>query len=80
MLQTRITIVGRGFAGLAAAKALPSVRAYILLTDRAIICFNLLLYQVATSELTPGQIGFPVRKKHSLPWARWGSGRTEENA
>ena len=62
MPQTRIIIVGGGFGGLAAAKALRNTPAQILLIDRTNHhLFHPLLYQVATSEPTPGQIGFPSR-------------------
>jgi NADH:ubiquinone reductase (H+-translocating) len=57
-----IVIVGGGFGGLAAAKALRNTFARIVLIDRANHhLFQPLLYQVATSELAPGQIGSPIR-------------------
>src|SRR6476660_6852093 len=57
-----IVIVGGGFGGLAAAKALRNSFARIVLIDRANHhLFQPLLYQVATSELAPGQIGSPIR-------------------
>jgi NADH:ubiquinone reductase (H+-translocating) len=53
----RIIIVGGGFGGLAAAKALKNTPAEVLLIDRNNHhLFQPLLYQVATSVLTPGQI------------------------
>src|ERR1700678_1896382 len=62
MPQTRIVIVGGGFGGLAAAKALHNTDAQIFLIDRTNHhLFQPLLYQVATSVLTPGQIGSPIR-------------------
>jgi NADH dehydrogenase FAD-containing subunit len=62
MAQPRIVIVGGGFGGLAAAKALKNVPAEIILIDRTNHhLFQPLLYQVATSVLAPGQIGFPIR-------------------
>src|SRR5258708_7655654 len=62
MSQTKIIIVGGGFGGLAAAKALRNTPAQILLIDRSNHhLFQPLLYQVATSVLTPGQIGSPIR-------------------
>jgi len=62
MAQPRIIIVGGGFGGLAAAKALRKARAEIILIDRTNHhLFQPLLYQVATSVLAPGQIGFPIR-------------------
>lgn len=62
MPQKRIIIVGGGFGGLAAAKALRNAPAQVLLIDRSNHhLFQPLLYQVATSVLTPGQIGSPIR-------------------
>ena len=62
MAQTRIVIVGGGFGGLAAAKALKNSSAQIILIDRNNHhLFQPLLYQVATSVLSPGQIGYPIR-------------------
>ncbi|HEY2107486.1 MAG TPA: NAD(P)/FAD-dependent oxidoreductase [Candidatus Binataceae bacterium] len=57
-----IVIVGGGFGGLAAAKALRKTPAQVTLVDRTNHhLFQPLLYQVATSELSPGNIGFPIR-------------------
>ena len=57
-----IVIVGGGFGGLAAAKALKNTPAHITLIDRTNHhLFQPLLYQVATSVLSPGQIGSPIR-------------------
>jgi len=58
----RVVIVGGGFGGLAAAKALKSASANVILIDRTNHhLFQPLLYQVATSVLAPGQIGSPIR-------------------
>jgi NADH dehydrogenase len=58
----RIVIVGGGFGGLAAAKALKNAPAEITLIDRANHhLFQPLLYQVATAVLAAGQIGSPIR-------------------
>jgi NADH dehydrogenase len=62
MPQPRIIIVGAGFGGLAAAKALKNTPAEIILIDRANHhLFQPLLYQVATSVLSPSQIATPIR-------------------
>src|SRR6201981_2369051 len=62
MSQPRIIIVGAGFGGLAAGKALKNTPAEILLIDRTNHhLFQPLLYQVATSVLTPNQIATPIR-------------------
>jgi NADH dehydrogenase len=62
MSQPRIIIVGGGFGGLAAAKALKNTPAEIILIDRTNHhVFQPLLYQVATSVLTPSQIATPIR-------------------
>src|SRR5579862_3045979 len=58
----RIVIVGGGFGGLAAVKALKNTPAEITLIDRTNHhLFQPLLYQVATSALSPAQIGSPLR-------------------
>jgi NADH dehydrogenase FAD-containing subunit len=58
----RVVIVGGGFGGLAAAKALGKTYARVILVDRSNHhLFQPLLYQVATSVLTPGQIASPIR-------------------
>ena len=57
-----VVIVGGGFGGLAAAKALRKAKARVILIDRANHhLFQPLLYQVATSALAPGQIASPIR-------------------
>src|SRR6202790_4279962 len=57
-----VVIVGGGFGGLAAAKALKKTPAQVILIDRTNHnLFQPLLYQVATSVLAPGQIGSPIR-------------------
>src|SRR6266404_1124262 len=58
----RVVIVGGGFGGLAAAKALCRAPVRITLIDRTNHhLFQPLLYQVATSVLAPGQISAPIR-------------------
>jgi NADH dehydrogenase len=62
MSRPNIIIVGGGFGGLAAAKALRNTPAEIILIDRTNHhVFQPLLYQVATSVLSPSQIGSPIR-------------------
>ncbi len=62
MPQPRIIIVGAGFGGLAAAKALKKTKAEVVVIDRTNHhLFQPLLYQVATSVLTPSQIATPIR-------------------
>ena len=62
MAQPKIIIVGGGFGGLAAAKALRKAPAKITLIDRTNHhLFQPLLYQVATAALTPSQIATPIR-------------------
>jgi NADH dehydrogenase FAD-containing subunit len=62
MAQTKIVIVGSGFGGLAATKALKNTSAEIILIDRTNHnLFQPLLYQVATAVLTPSQIATPIR-------------------
>jgi NADH dehydrogenase FAD-containing subunit len=57
-----IVIVGGGFGGIATAEALQNTPAQIVLIDRTNHhLFQPLLYQVATSELSPAQIGSPIR-------------------
>jgi NADH dehydrogenase len=57
-----VVIVGGGFGGIAAAKALKNARAEVVLIDRTNHhLFQPLLYQVATSVLAPAQIASPIR-------------------
>jgi NADH dehydrogenase len=58
----RIVIVGAGFAGLSAANVLRHVNGEVLVIDRANHnLFQPLLYQVATTVLSPAQIASPIR-------------------
>jgi NADH dehydrogenase FAD-containing subunit len=57
-----VVIVGGGFGGISAAKALRKAPVRVLLIDRTNHhVFQPLLYQVATSVLAPGQIAWPIR-------------------
>lgn len=58
----RVVIVGGGFGGLAAAKALRKAPVDITLVDRRNHhLFQPLLYQVAGAALAPGDIAAPIR-------------------
>jgi NADH dehydrogenase len=58
----RVVIVGGGFGGLAAARALRKAPVRTILIDRTNHhLFQPLLYQVATAVLTPAQIASPIR-------------------
>jgi len=62
MARRRVVIVGAGFGGLAATRALRHAPADVVLIDRTNHhVFQPLLYQVATAVLTPGQIATPIR-------------------
>ncbi len=58
----RVVILGGGFGGLEAAKALARAPVEIVLIDRQNHhCFQPLLYQVATATLSPSDIAWPIR-------------------
>src|SRR5215468_6960046 len=58
----RVAIVGAGFGGLEAAKALARAPVQVTVIDRVNHhCFQPLLYQVATGTLSPADIAWPVR-------------------
>ena len=58
----RVVIVGGGFAGLNAARALPPRPVQVTLIDRRNFhLFQPLLYQVATGALSPANIAAPLR-------------------
>src|SRR5256714_5054340 len=58
----RVAIVGAGFGGLNAAKALANAPVKITIIDRKNFhTFQPLLYQVATAGLSPGEIAAPIR-------------------
>jgi len=59
----KVVIVGGGFAGLYAAKALANQPVEVTLVDRKNHhTFQPLLYQVATAVLSPGEIASPLRR------------------
>jgi len=58
----RVVILGAGFGGLEATKALRRAPVEITLIDRQNYhCFQPLLYQVATAALSPADIAWPIR-------------------
>ena len=58
----RVVIVGGGFGGLAAAKALRGADIELTLVDRRNHhLFQPLLYQVATAALSPSEVAWPIR-------------------
>src|SRR6202790_3864748 len=61
--RKRVVIVGGGFAGIAAARALRHADAEVILIDRRNHhIFQPLLYQVATAVLSPADIAAPIRQ------------------
>ena len=59
----RIVILGGGFAGIAAARALQRCKAEAILIDRRNHhIFQPLLYQVATAVLAPADVAAPIRQ------------------
>ncbi|HLF00585.1 MAG TPA: FAD-dependent oxidoreductase, partial [Anaerolineales bacterium] len=62
MSTPNVAIVGAGFGGLRAARALRRAQANVVLVDRNNYhLFQPLLYQVATAGLSPDEIAYPVR-------------------
>ncbi|OFW10866.1 MAG: pyridine nucleotide-disulfide oxidoreductase [Acidobacteria bacterium RIFCSPLOWO2_02_FULL_67_36] len=62
MMQPNVVIIGGGFGGLYAARALERVAVRVTLVDRRNHhVFQPLLYQVATAALSPGDIASPIR-------------------
>src|SRR5438034_10588344 len=60
--QHRVVVVGGGFGGLYAAKALGRLPVHVTRIDRRNFpLFQPLLYQVATGGLSPGEIASPLR-------------------
>jgi NADH dehydrogenase len=58
----RVVVVGGGFGGLHAARALAGAAAQVTLIDRHNHhVFQPLLYQVATASLSPGDVASPIR-------------------
>jgi NADH dehydrogenase len=60
--RPHVVIVGGGFAGLYAARALKGAPVQVTVVDRRNHhVFQPLLYQVATAALSPGDIAYPIR-------------------
>ncbi len=60
--KPKVVIIGAGFGGLAAAKALKRAQVDIEIVDRRNYhLFQPLLYQVATADLSPADIAWPIR-------------------
>src|SRR5215472_10111619 len=60
--KPRVVILGGGFGGLYASKALKNAPVQLTVVDRRNFhLFQPLLYQVATGSLSPGEIASPLR-------------------
>ncbi|MEX0309258.1 MAG: NAD(P)/FAD-dependent oxidoreductase [Tateyamaria sp.] len=60
--RPKVVIIGAGFGGLAAAKALKHAPVDIKVIDRRNYhLFQPLLYQVATADLSPADVAWPIR-------------------
>lgn len=63
MAYTKVVIIGGGFGGLNAAKALKKAKLDVLVIDKTNHhLFQPLLYEVATAALSPGEIATPLRE------------------
>jgi NADH:ubiquinone reductase (H+-translocating) len=60
--RPQVVIVGGGFGGLEASKALANAAVDVTLVDaQNHHCFQPLLYQVATASLSPADVAWPIR-------------------
>ncbi len=60
--RAKVVIIGAGFGGLAAAKAMARADVEITILDRRNYhLFQPLLYQVATADLSPAHVAWPIR-------------------
>jgi NADH:ubiquinone reductase (H+-translocating) len=60
--RAKVVIIGAGFGGIEAAKALRHTPAEVTVIDRQNHhCFQPLLYQVATAALSPADVAWPIR-------------------
>jgi len=71
--RDRIVIIGAGFGGFQAAQSLAGATADVLLIDRNNYhTFVPLLYQVATAQLEPSLVAYPIRTKlRKMPHVRF---------
>jgi NADH:ubiquinone reductase (H+-translocating) len=61
--QPHVVILGAGFGGIGALKSLADADVSVTIIDkRDYHTFQPLLYQVATDELAPAEVGFPIRE------------------
>ena len=61
--QPHVVILGAGFGGIGALKKLDDADVKVTIIDkRDYHTFQPLLYQVATDELAPSEVGFPIRE------------------
>lgn len=77
--MTDVVIIGAGFGGLAAARALAGVQSVrVTLVDRHVYStFQPLLYQVATGGLNPGDVAYPIRSFARHHGVRYRHGRVQ---
>jgi len=87
MSAHRVVIVGGGFGGLYAARALAKAKVHVTLLDRKNHhVFQPLLYQVATAGLNPADIASPIRHvlRHQanteVSWRRSSGSTSTRNA
>src|SRR6202023_722024 len=60
--RPKVVIVGAGFGGIEAAKALARAPVDVTIVDKQNHhCFQPLLYQVATAALSPADVAGPIR-------------------
>jgi NADH dehydrogenase len=60
--ENKVLVIGGGFGGLEAVKALARAPVEVTLVDRQNHhCFQPLLYQVATATLSPADVAWPIR-------------------
>ena len=60
--RPQVLIIGAGFGGLEASRALARTDVDVTLVDaRNHHCFQPLLYQVATAALSPADVAWPIR-------------------